>query len=89
MDITEVKAKLGYSSLQLNTAMDKDNKPTDWMRHWDNDARVAVSIHKDTVAAVKSDATLNLGLQTEQRTGDKGAYTAYRIVKYSEAETTL
>ena len=89
MDIIEVKAKLGFSSLQLNVAMDKDNKPTDWMRHWDNDKRVAVSIHKDTVTAIKADTSINLGLQTETRNGSKGAYTAYRIVKYNAADVVL
>lgn len=89
MLLSEVKSTLGISQLNLNTAMDKDNKPTEWMRHWDNDGRVAVSIHKDTVTAIKSDPTCNLGIQTETRTGTKGEYTAHRIVKYNEAEAVL
>jgi hypothetical protein len=90
MTINEIKSKLGLSTLDLNTAKDKDGNPTDWMRHWSNDTREAVSIHKDLVAEIKSDKNLNsLGLQTETRTGEQGAYTAYRVVKYAPAETTL
>ena len=51
------KAKLvpvKVSQFQLNTALDKENNPTDWMRHWENDARVAVSIHKDTLKEIKT-----------------------------------
>jgi len=90
MTLNEVKAKVGVSQLELNTATDADNNPTDWMRHWDNDNRVAVSIHKDLVGELQADSNINsLGLQTETRKGDKGDYTAYRIVKYSPAEATL
>ena len=90
MTLNEVKAKVGVSQLELNTATDADNNPTDWMRHWDNDNRVAVSIHKDLVGELQADSNINsLGLQTETRKGDKGDYTAYRIVKYAPAEATL
>jgi len=90
MTLNEVKAKVGVSQLELNTDTDADNNPTDWMRRWDNDNRVAVSIHKDLVGELQADSNINsLGLQTETRKGDKGDYTAYRIVKYSPAEATL
>lgn len=90
MNLTEIKEKLGISQLELNTAKDADNNATDWMRHWDNDNRVAVSIHKDLVGELKADANIAaLGLQKETREGEKGSYTAYRIVKYTPAETTL
>lgn len=90
MTLTEIKNKLDISTLQLNTANDKDNKPTLWMRHWDNENRVAVSIHKELVAELKANSTLaSLGLQSEKRTGEKGDYMAYRIVKFNPAEETL
>lgn len=89
MDISQIKDQLGISTLNLNTAKDKDNKPTDWMRHWDNDNRVAVSIHKDTVAKIKAGSATSLGIQTETRSGSKGEYTAHRIVLYTPAEETL
>lgn len=89
MLLPEIKTALGIAQLNLNTALDAKNQPTDWMRHWDNDNRVAVSIHKDTVTAIKADSTCNLGLQKETRTGSKGDYIAYRIVKYNESEAVL
>jgi len=90
MTLNEIKEKLGVSKLELNTAKDADNNATDWMRHWDNDARVAVSIHKELVSEIKADANISsLGLQKETRTGEQGDYTAFRIVKYTPAETTL
>lgn len=90
MTLTEIKSKLGLSALELNTAEDKDGNQTDWMRAWDNDNRVAVSIHKELVDEIKADGNIaSLGLQTETRKGSKGEYTAHRIVKYKPAETTL
>ena len=90
MNIVQIKTKLNIDSLQLNTANDKDDKPTAWMRHWDNDARIAVSIHKELVAEIKADSSIpSLGLQSEKRNGKKGEYTAYRIVKFKPAEETL
>ena len=87
------KAKLvpvKVSQFQLNTALDKENNPTDWMRHWENDARVAVSIHKDTLKEIKTNPkTDSLALQQEILTGSKGEYIALRIVKYQDAEETL
>lgn len=90
MTLAQVKEKLGLKALELNTANDVDGKPTDWMRHWDNENRVAVSIHKELVSELKADANISsLGLQKETRTGEQGEYTAYRIVRYTPAEETL
>ena len=90
MTISEIKAQLGVETLGLNTSTDKVGAATDWMRSWDNDNRVSVSIHKDLVAELKANPGLtSLGLQSEQREAPQGAYTAKRIVKYTEAEITL
>lgn len=90
MNLTQIKSKLNISALELNTANDKNDKPTDWMRHWDNDNRIAVSIHKELVAEIQKDSNMSsLGLQSEERDGSKGKYMAYRIVKYKPAETVL
>lgn len=90
MNIIEIKECLGYADLNLNTAMDKAGKPTDWFRHWDNAQRIAVSLHKDTVAAIQSDEPpTTLGLQEEVRTGAKGDYTAKRIVMFEAPDVVL
>lgn len=88
--IAEIKTKLGYSVLNLNTALDKDNQPTEWMRHWDNDNRIAVSLHKDTLAKIKANPAMpNLVTQEETKTGAQGDYLAIRIVAVKEAEETI
>lgn len=89
MDINEIKTTLGYSALNLNTAEDADGKKTEWMRHWDNDNRIAVSIHKDTISAVQAGTATTLDIQTETRTGAQGEYTAKRIVMYTPAELVI
>jgi len=89
VNINEVKSELGYEVLNLNTANDKDGNPTEWLRHWDNDKRVAVSLHKDTFNAIKAGDATTLGLQHETRDGEKGSYEAVRIVMFTPAEFTL
>ena len=98
MNIAQIKSTLGFPELALNTATDIDGNPTvdadgkvgQWLRHWDNDSRTAVSIHKDLFMEIQADNTISsLGLQTETREGEKGNYTAKRIVKFTPAEFTL
>lgn len=90
MLLSEIKTQIGINSLQLNTAKTEGGVPTQWVRHWDNENRVAVSLHKELLAEIQSDPTIStLGIQTEIRTGSKGDYTAHRIVKYKAAEFTL
>ncbi len=80
--------------LSLNSATTKEGEATEWMRHWNNDSRIAVSIAKDTVALItaKDPKAEHLVLQgPETRTsGESGEdYTAYRIVAVTPAEVTL
>ena len=89
MNIQEVKSTLGYETLNLNFADDKDGNKTEWLRHWDNDNRVAVSVHQDTVASIKKDDPSTLSIQSETRTGEQGDYEAKRIVLHKPAEMTL
>jgi hypothetical protein len=89
MNLQEIKEELGYANLNLNTAEDAAGAKTEWMRHWDNDNRIAVSIHKDTIAAIKAKPSTDLGLQEETRTGAKGDYLAKRIVMYTPAEMVI
>lgn len=90
MKLQDIKTKLNIPTFELNTAKNEAGEATEWMRHWDNENRVAVSIHKDTVAELKKDSNLGgLGLQHEVRKGEQGDYQAYRIVKYAPAEETL
>lgn len=91
--LVEIKEKLGISQFELVTALDKEGKKTEWFRHWDNDRRIAVSIHKELATELSKDKFMkidSLSLQFEQRTGELGPYDAYRIIKYNAAtEMTL
>lgn len=90
MKLQEIKSQLEISTFELNTANDIDNNPTEWMRHWDNNRRIAVSIHKELVAELQKNSEISsLGLQHEERTGEKGKYDSYRIVKYAPSEVQL
>lgn len=82
--LAQIKSKLGISQLELVTAQDINGNKTEWLRHWDNDTRTAVSIHKELAMELKSNpAITSLSLQTEPKVGEQGPYTAHRIVKYS------
>lgn len=91
MNLEEIKSKLGIATFNLNTSTDKDGKKdAEWMRHWDNDNRVAVSIPTEVVTKLKADSTIGtLGIQTEMKTGKQGEYTSHRIVMFKPAEETL
>jgi hypothetical protein len=92
MDIQEIKKQLGVANLNLNFSQDKDGNPTQWLRHWDDANRVAISLHKDTFEAIVKDGATTLGIQTETRIStseDPKEYTAHRIVMYTPAEFTL
>ena len=91
MKLADIKTKLGIAQFNLNTATNEAGEKTEWMRHWDNENRIAVSLHKDLVEDLKVNSkTINtLGLQHEERKGEQGPYQSYRIVKYAESEETL
>lgn len=90
MTLQEIKNNLEIPTFHLNTPNDAEGNPTQWLRHWDNERRIAVSIHKDLFDELKKDSTVsNLGLQTETRIGSKGEYQALRIVKFKPSEFTL
>jgi len=97
MNISEIKAELGIATLNLNTAKDqegniyKDQNDGEWMRHWDNDDRVEVSLAKDLFEEIKNGGNTisTLGLQKSKREAAKGELTSFRIVKYTPAEGKL
>lgn len=86
MNLAQVKSKIGIYTLELTTATDENGNPTDWLRHWDNDNRIAVSLHKDLAKELSQDPTgaiKSLAVQTVIKQGEQGDYTAHRIVKYN------
>ena len=90
MNIQEIKTKLGVQSLPLNQVVTEAGERTSWFKHWDNDNRIAVLVHADTLALIKADPAMSsLGLNTQTKQGSQGEYQAITICNYKEADVTL
>lgn len=88
--ISEIKAMLNVSTLNLNTVKTATGENTSWLKDWNNESRIAVLIHRDTLSAIKADNSLDtLGINTQVKQGNKGEYVAKTIVLYKKAEETL
>ena len=93
MNIQEIKTKLGVQTLPLEIVRTQTGEPTSWFRKWDNDSRIAILVHADTLALIKADPTLaTLGLTAPQTKMSKSSgqeYTAIYICNYKPADVTL
>ena len=90
MNIQEIKTKLGVSTLPLNQVVTETGERTSWFKHWDNDSRIAVLVHADTLALIKANPAMSsLGLNTQTKQGSQGEYQAITICNYKEADETL
>ena len=90
MNIQEIKTKLGVETLPLNQVVTETGERTSWFKHWDNDTRIAVLVHADTLALIKADPAMSsLGLNTQTKHGSQGEYQAITICNYKEADVTL
>jgi hypothetical protein len=90
MNLSELKQQLGHESLNFNTVVTSEGVKTSWMKQWDNTNRIAILIHKDTLAKIKATPGLaSLDFKTATKQGAQGEYTAKTIVAYAEAEETL
>ena len=89
-NLAEIKVKLGVQSLPLNRVVTEAGEKTAWFKHWDNDNRVAILVHEDTLAQIKANSSIdNLGINTQVKQGAQGEYTAKTICHYSIADETL
>ena len=90
MNIQEIKTKLGVQSLPLNQVVTEAGERTSWFKHWDNETRIAVLVHADTLALIKADPAMSsLGLNTQTKQGSQEEYKAITICIYKEADVTL
>ena len=90
MNIQEIKTKLGVSTLPLNQVVTETGERTSWFKHWDNDSRIAVLVHADTLALIKANPAMSsLGLNTQTKQGSQGEYQAITICNYKPADETL
>ena len=93
MNIQEIKTKLGVETLPLNQVLTQTGEQTSWFKHWNNDTRIAILIHADTLALIKADPAMSsLGLTAPQTKMSKASgqeYTAIYICNYKPADVTL
>ena len=90
MNIQEIKTKLGVQTLPLNQVVTETGERTSWFKHWDNDNRIAVLVHADTLALIKANPAMStLGLNTQTKQGSQGEYQAITICNYKPADETL
>ena len=93
MNIQEIKTKLGVESLPLNQVVTQTGEQTSWFKHWNNDSRIAVLVHADTLALIKANPAMSsLGLTAPQTKMSKASgqeYTAIYICNYKAADVTL
>jgi len=89
-NLAEIKRELGVEVINLNTVVTESGDKTPWLKHWDNANRVAILVHKDTLALITADKSIStLGLNTQTKQGAQGDYVAKTIVIYNPAEITL
>lgn len=77
--------------------IEKDGKSesTKWLRHWDNDTRLAIILHEDVLAAVKAGATnliVKYAYVENDKAGkplEKGAYSQYTICTATSIEASI
>lgn len=51
--IPQIKAEIGIPKLNLSRQTDTAGDATAWLSHWDNDKRIRVVIHENTLALAK------------------------------------
>lgn len=89
-NLAEIKRELGVETINLNTVVTESGEKTPWLKHWDNANRVAILVHKDTLALITANNSLStLGVNTQTKVGAQGEYVAKTIVIYTPAEITL
>ncbi len=93
MNLAEIKTALGISKFELAETKDQEtNTPTGWLRHWDNINRKSVVMHKELFTELKADTQMsidNLACKHEVKSGAKGEYDNYVLIRYTPTEFTL
>lgn len=95
MTIAQVKETLNIKALDISRCMDKEGKPTEWLRYWNNKDRFAVVMHQDIVARIKENPNgTKYALKHEVKateTGDNAGltYDAYTLIWAESMEESL
>ncbi len=92
MTIEEIKSRVGFSALNLSYSVDAQGNKTEWLTDWDNERRVRITIHEDTVKAIKKNPKMtNLAIQTEGKESQESGlpYTMHRVIMFKETDYVL
>ena len=88
--LAEIKSDLGVENINLNRVVTEAGEQTSWYKDWNNEDRIAILIHQDTLDAIKANPQVSsLGLHEQEKTGAQGSYTAITVVMYKPAEFVL
>lgn len=79
-------------TLLMTQQKDKTGVPQPWASYWDNDKRVRITMHMETLASVIAEpqqAGLAVKEQVVAASGDRAAYTRFVIIKPAEVLATF
>lgn len=54
MNIQQIKTKLGFETLSFSNDIDSEGVKSEWVRHWDNQLRISVSMTEENFHKIKS-----------------------------------
>lgn len=90
MTLSQLKSSLGHETFGFNIVKTSEGVTTSWLKQWDNTNRIAILVHKDTLAKIRANPDIaSLDYKTANKQGAQGEYTAKTIVAYAEADETL
>lgn len=94
MDLLQVSEKIKIKNLRVKKEVSEEtNEPTGWLRHWDNEQRILVSLHQEVWDVLKDKEKrqfADFGVQTEEKVSKAGnPYASHRIVMYTTEQVSL
>lgn len=94
MNLAQVAQKIKINDLRVKAEVSEEtNEPTGWLRHWDNEQRILVSLHQDVWNVLKDKEKrqfADFGVQSEEKVSKAGnAYASHRIVMYTTEQVSL
>ena len=91
MTLQDIKSQLGVQSLGFKRALDLDGDTTEWYNTFISAQRVRLSVHEDTMEAIKADKSISSLALKDIGTGEteKGSYQKFIIVIYDDVDEVL
>lgn len=88
MNIEQIASELNIqTALDFTRATDKDDKPTEFLKCWDNDNRIGYVIHEEHMEAINTSD--KLAFRKKEKKGNKGKFTQVTIWETKEDKEIL